>query len=134
MKTRVKVLGAMVLAAMLGGVGCAGTREAKRDVASAVPGLAEKREGVVTNVDRDHNQIEVKDANNPSAPEAWFALSPNTKMERDGQMVTWDDIHEGTPVRVSFEPAAGAEKTYKVEILTGEKAGEVKAKAEMQGK
>jgi hypothetical protein len=134
MKTRVKVLGAVVLAAVLGGAGCAGTSEARRDVEAAVPGLSQKREGVVTNVDKDHSRIEVKDANNPSSPEAWFALTPDTKMERDGQMVTWDDLHEGTPVRVSYEPAAGAEKTYKVEILTGEKAGEVKAKADMQGK
>ncbi len=130
MKKRVKVLGAVVLAATLGGVGCAGTKAAKRDVASAVPGLAEKREGVVTNVDRNANLIEVRDVNNPSAPEAWFAVTATTKLERDGQKVTWDDLHEGTPVRVSFEPAAGAEKTYKVEILTGEKASEVEAKAQ----
>lgn len=134
MKTRVKVLGAVVLAAVLGGAGCAGPKEAKRDVEAAVPGLSQKREGVVTNVDKDHSRIEVKDVNNPSSSEAWFALTPDTKMERDGHLVTWDDLHEGTPVRVSYEPAAGAEKTYKVEILTGEKAGEVKAKADMQGK
>jgi hypothetical protein len=134
MKTRVKVLGAVVLAAVLGGVGCAGTSEAKRDVEAAVPGLSQKREGVVTNVDKDASRIAVKAVDDPALPEAWFALTPDTKMERDGQMVTWDDLQEGTPVRVSFEPAAGPEKTYKVEILTGEKAGEVKAKAEMQGK
>lgn len=133
MKTRVKVLGAVVLAAVLGGVGCAGSKEAARDVEAAVPGLSQKREGLVSSVDKDHSRIEVKDANNPNAPQAWFALTPETKLERDGQLVTWDDLHEGTPVRVSFEPAAGDEKTYKVEILTGEKAGEVKAKTEMHG-
>ncbi|PTL84204.1 hypothetical protein [Vitiosangium sp. GDMCC 1.1324] len=134
MKTRVKVLGAVALAAVLGGVGCAGPKEATKDVEAAVPGLAQKREGLVTNVDRKDNRIEVNDVDHPGAPDAWFALSPKTKLERDGQMVTWDDIHEGTPVRVSFEPEVGAEKTYKVEILTGVKADEVKVKAEHLGK
>lgn len=134
MRTRVKVLGAVALAAVLGGVGCAGTKEAKHDVEASVPGLSQKREGVVTNVDRDGKRIEVKDVDHPTEPDAWFALTPDTKMVRDGQMVTWDDIHEGTPVRVSFEPAAGPEKTYRVEILTGVKADEVKVKAEHLGR
>ncbi|HYO54505.1 hypothetical protein [Archangium sp.] len=129
MRTRVKVLGAVVLAAVLGGVGCAGTKEAVRDVEAAVPGLSQKHEGVVTNVDKDANRIAVKAVDDPSVQEVWFALTPDTKMERDGQMVTWDDIDEGTPVRVSFEPAAGPERTYKLEILTGQKADEVKQKA-----
>ncbi len=134
MKTRVKVLGMVVLGAVLGGVGCAGTKEAARDVQSSVPGLSHKEEGVVTNVDKDASRIAVKSVNDPAAPEVWFALTPDTRMERDGQMVTWDDFDEGTPVRVSFEPATGPEKTLSLEILTGQKADEVKWKAEQMGK
>ncbi|KFA88933.1 hypothetical protein Q664_37755 [Archangium violaceum Cb vi76] len=133
MGTRVKRLGAVVLAAVLGGAGCAGTKEAARDVESAVPGLSQKEEGVVTNVDKDSHRIAVKSVSEPSAQEVWFALTPDTKLERDGQRVGWDDLDEGTPVRVSFEPAAGAEKTYKVELLTGQQAEEVKQKAELLG-
>jgi hypothetical protein len=133
MGTRVKVLGAVVLAAVLGGAGCAGTKEAARDVESAVPGLSQKQEGVVTDVDKDAHRIAVKTVSEPAAREVWFALTPDTKLERDGQLVTWDELDEGTPVRVSFEPAAGAEKTYKVELLTGQKADEVKQKAELLG-
>ncbi|WPB78815.1 hypothetical protein KYC5002_06565 [Archangium violaceum] len=133
MGTRAKVLGAVVLAAVLGGAGCAGTKEAARDVESAVPGLSQKEEGVVTNVDKDAHRIAVKSVSEPVGQEVWFALTPETKLERDGQLVTWDDLDEGTPVRVSFEPAAGAEKTYKVELLTGQRAEEVKQKAELLG-
>lgn len=133
MRTRVKAVGAAVLAAVLGGVGCAGTREAARDVEAAVPGLSQKQEGVVTNVDKDAHRIAVRSVSEPAAQEVWFALTVDTKLERDGQRVTWEDIDEGTPVRVSFEPAAGAEKTYKVELLTGQKAEEVKHKAEVLG-
>ncbi len=133
MGTRAKVLGAVMLVAVLGGAGCAGTREAARDVESAVPGLSQKQEGVVTDVDKDAHRIAVRTVNEPAAQEVWFALTPDAKLERDGQLVTWDEIDEGTPVRVSFEPAAGAEKTYKVELLTGQKADEVKQKAELLG-
>ncbi|WP_375767886.1 hypothetical protein NR798_40400 [Archangium gephyra] len=128
-----KILGAVMLAAVLGGVGCAGPKEAARDVEAAVPGLSQKQEGVVTDVDKDAHRIALKTVDKPAGQEVWFALTPDTKLERDGQLVTWDDIHEGTPVRVSFEPAAGAEKTYKVELLTGQKADEVKQKAELLG-
>ncbi len=130
MTTRMKVLGAVVLGALLGGVGCAGPKEAARDVESSVPGLSQKSEGVVTRVDKEASRIAVKSVDDPAAPEAWFALTPNTKLERDGRIATWDDLSEGTPVRVSYEPATGPERTYKLEILTGQKAEEVKQKAE----
>ena len=133
MKTHVKLMGAVALAAVLGGVGCAGPKEAGKDVEAAVPGLSEKREGLVTNVDKNANLIEVKDVDNPAAPPAWFALTPGTKLERDGRLVSINDLSEGTPVRVSFEPATGPEKTYKVEVLTGAKADEVRVKAEHEG-
>ncbi|MCY1081765.1 hypothetical protein [Archangium lansingense] len=127
------VLGAVALAAVLGGAGCAGTKEAKQDVESAVPGLSQKEEGVVTNVDKDAHRIAVKSVSEPAAQEVWFALTVDTKLERDGQIVTWDDLSEGTPVRVSFEPATGAEKAYRVEVLTGLEADEVRKKAELLG-
>lgn len=133
METRAKVLGAVVLAAVLGGAGCAGTKEAARDVESSVPGLSQKDEGVVTDVDKDAHRIAVRSVSEPVGQEVWFSLTPKTKLERDGQLVTWDEITEGTPVRVSFEPATGAEKTYKVELLTGQKAQEVKQKAQLLG-
>lgn len=130
MKTRVKLVGAVVLAAVLGGAGCAGPKEAGRDIEAAVPGLSDKSEGLVTSVDKEGNLIEVKDVNNPAAPPTWFALTPGTKLEREGRLVSIEDLSEGTPVRVSFESAAGPEKTFKVEVLTGAKADEVKKKAE----
>jgi hypothetical protein len=98
-----------------------------------VPGLSNKREGLVTRVDKEGNLIEVKDVNDPGAPSAWFVLTPGTKLEREGRLVSIEDLSEGTPVRVSFEPATGPERTYKVEILTGPKADEVKVKAEHEG-
>ncbi len=130
MRTRVKALGAVVLAAVLGGAGCAGTKEAKKDIEAVVPGLSQSREGVVTDVDMDAHRIAVRSVDAPSEPEAWFALSGDTKLERDGQLVSMDELSEGMPVRVSYEPATGPEKTYKVEVLTGEKAEEVRQKAE----
>jgi hypothetical protein len=130
MKTRMKVFGVVLLGSMLGGVGCAGTHAAKRDVETAVPGLAHKTEGVVTNVDTNNNLVAVKSVDNPAAPPAWFTLTPDTKMERDGSLVSINDLSEGTPVRVSYETATGPEKALKVEVLTGDKANEVKTKAE----
>lgn len=133
MKTHVKLMGAVALAAVLGGVGCAGTKEAKRDVEAAVPGLSQKREGLVVSVDAKRNLVEVNDVNNPAAPPAWFALTPGTRLERQGQRVNLNDISEGTPVRVSYEPATGPEEAYTIEVLTGEKADEVRLKAQHEG-
>lgn len=130
MKTRMTVFGAVVLGAMLGGVGCAGTHAAKRDVETAVPGLAHKTEGVVTSVDTTNNLVAVRSVDDPAAPTAWFTLSPDTKMEREGRLVSIHDLSEGTPVRVSYETATGPEKALKVEVLTGDKADEIKTKAE----
>lgn len=133
MKTHVKLVGAVALAVVLGGVGCAGPKEAERDVEASVPGLSQKREGLVTSVDAKNNLVEVNDVNNPAAPPVWFVLTPKTELEREGQRVNINDISEGTPVSVRYEPTTGPEKAYKIELLTGQKASEVQLKAQSEG-
>lgn len=129
MRTRRAVVLLGALSALGFGFGCAGTREAGRDISGALPGISQNREGVVVGV--EGNAIAVADANQPYGPAAWFSISPDTEVERAGQRMEVSQISEGQPVRVSFEPAIGAEKTFKVEVLTGQKAEEVKQKYEM---
>ena len=130
MSTRTKWVLFSMLGALGFGVGCAGTKEAGRDVGAAIPGVWQHREGVV--VARDGNKLAVSDASKPTEPAAWFDLGPDTKIERDGQRVEPDQLSEGTPVRVAFEPATGAEKTNEVQVLTGQKAQEVEQKLQGQ--
>jgi hypothetical protein len=110
--------------------GCAGPKEASKDVTAAIPGVSQHRDGVITGVQGDN--IAVADANNPNEPVAWFHVDADTKIERAGQRVALNQLSEGTAVRVSFEPATGAEKTSKIEVLTGAEAQQLEQK--LQGK
>lgn len=126
-------MGAAVLAAvgtLLGVAGCAGPSEAARDISAAVPGLEQNWKGVVMRVDDQANVIAVRDAE--SAEAAWFAIGPNTIMERDGERLSIRQLEQGTPVNVSFEPAVGAERTYRVKVLTGQEAQQVLQEAQQQ--
>lgn len=128
MRTRRAVVLLGALGALGFGFGCAGTREAGRDIGAAIPGVSQHRDGVVVGI--EGNVIAVADAEKPREPAAWFNIAADTKVERAGQRMEVSQISEGLPVRVSFEPATGAEKTFKVEVLTGQKAEEVKQKYE----
>lgn len=108
------------------GFGCAGPKEAARDIGAATPFVSQNRSGVVVGV--EGNTIAVADVENPNEPAAWFNIAPDTELEKNGQRVDLGDISEGTPVRVSFEPATGAEKTFRVEVLTGQEGEQLKQK------
>jgi len=126
-------MGAAVLAVvgtLLGVAGCAGPSEAKRDISAAVPGLEQQWKGVVMRVDDQASAIAVREAE--SADAAWFLISSNTIVERDGERLNIRQLEEGTPVNVSFEPAAGPEKTFRVKVLTGQEAQEVLREARQQ--
>ncbi len=129
MRTRKAVVLLGALGVLGFGYGCAGTREAGSDLGSVLPGVSQNKEGVV--VDVQGNTIAVANAAKPNEPAAWFHIAADTQVERDGQRLEVGEISEGSPVRVSFEPATGAEKTFKVEVLSGQKADEVKQKYEM---
>ncbi|QSQ23592.1 hypothetical protein JY651_00985 [Pyxidicoccus parkwayensis] len=124
MRKTVMLLGA--LGALGLGMGCAGTKEAGKDVSAAIPGVYQHRDGVITQV--HGNNIAVADANNLNEPVAWFNINANTKIERDGKRVELSQLSEGTAVRVSFEPATGAEKTSKIEVLSGDQAQQLEQK------
>jgi hypothetical protein len=109
--------------------GCAGTKEAGQDIQAAVPFVEQTQEGVVMGIQSDAIAIRSAD---PNVDAAWFKLQPDTTIERDGQRVSLEDISEGAAVRVDFEPATGAERTFKVELLTGQKAQEVQRKVQYQ--
>ncbi len=129
MRTRRAVVLLGALGALGLGVGCAGTREAGRDLGAALPGVSQSQEGVV--VDVQGNTIAVANAAKPNEPAAWFHIAADTQVERDGQRLEVSQLSEGAPVRVSFEPATGAEKTFKVEVLSGQRAEEVKQQYEL---
>ncbi|MCY1020078.1 hypothetical protein [Pyxidicoccus sp. MSG2] len=130
MKSRKTVVLLSALGALGFGFGCAGAKEAGKDVGAAVPGVYQHRDGLVTKV--EGNNVAVADANNPKEPVAWFNVGANTKIEREGQRMDLSQLSEGTAVRVSFEPATGAEKTSKIEVLTGDKAQELEQKLQGQ--
>ncbi len=106
---------------------CAGTREAMADVRGAIPGLEETESGVVMAVRRDVIAVQL------ITPEAekpvLFSRQEGTVVVRDGQPFDWNQLTEGTPVRVSFEPATGAERVFRVEVLTGREAQRVREQA-----
>jgi hypothetical protein len=129
-------MGAAVLVAvgtLLGVTGCAGTSEARRDISAVVPGLEQNWRGVVMRVDDQANAIAVRAVESAEMPQAaWFAIDQTTILERDGERISIMQLEQGTPVKVSFEPAAGAEKTYRVKVLTGQEAQEVLQEARRQ--
>lgn len=103
--------------------GCAGTKEAKRDVGAAIPGVSEKGEGLIQDIGR--NQISVVGIAGQTSP-VWFVVAPDTEIVRSGQRVDWSELQPGMPVRVSYETAAGPERAFKIEVLTGGEAAKVR--------
>ncbi len=122
---RMKVAVLVAVGALLGVAGCAGTKEAGRDISAMVPGMEQNWTGIVTEVNRDRNAIAVRATEPAEATAAWFEISQQTIVERDGARMSLQELEEGTPVKVSFEPAAGPERTFKVEVLTGQEAENV---------
>jgi hypothetical protein len=120
----------MLLAALSVGVavGCAGTKEAKKDIADVTPGVENRQDGVVSAV--DETSISVTPADRPQAPPIRFAIDEDTRVKQGDQTVDRSAIEEGEAVRVSFEPRAGNEKAKAVEILEGDDAARVRARAE----
>lgn len=109
---------------------CAGTKEAQKDVEGMIAGAEQTSTGVV--VQTDEQQIAVKDVKNPEGEAVWFARQTDTELEKDGQPVDWSELTEGTPVRVHFEESTGAEKAFKVEVLTGSEGEKVKSQVPVE--
>lgn len=130
--TRMKVAVLAAVGVLLGVGGCAGPKEAMSDISGAVPGLEQNWTGIVTEVNPDRNAIAVSVADATEEKAAWFAISPQTVMVRDGERVSLGELQEGTPVKVAFEPAPGPERTFRVEVLTGMEAEKVLQQAGQQ--
>ena len=109
----------------LGIWGCAGTREASKDISAVVPGVSETRTGVITEV--RGNIIAVRaPGEDPAAPPVWFKRSVDTRLLENGQPANWTQLVEGTAVRVRYEPEPGPERAYQIEVLTGAEAEQIK--------
>jgi hypothetical protein len=133
MKMRMGVAALAAVGTLLGVTGCAGPQErAARDVRAAAPETAQQWKGVVLQVEPQVNAIAIRSAEDTQVPAAWFALAPDTIMTRDGERVSLMELREGTPVRVSFAPAVGPERAYRVEVLTGEEGQEVLQQAQQR--
>ncbi|HCF58217.1 MAG TPA: hypothetical protein DFS52_09515 [Myxococcales bacterium] len=120
---RTSILG--VVLATLAVAGCAGTKEAAREVEAATPGLSQTREGIVTATGPDRT-IQVYTPNAQQDPTLTLRQVSGTSISRDGQQIGWAEIQPGEVVRVSFTPATGAEEALKVEVLTGSEADDVR--------
>lgn len=99
--------------ALVGVFGCA--------TAKQVVGMRDTVTGVVT--DRQEQTVEVR--NSETQQTAWFQRTPETVLVRENQPMDWSELEEGMPVRVSYEPEAGAERAVRVEVLTGAEAEKV---------
>ncbi len=119
----------LVLAALVAMVatGCGGTRGARRDVATVTPDVADRQEGVVATVDEEW--IAVTAADRPAEPPVRFRIDETTEVRRGDETIDADAITEGEVVRVSYEPRAGDEQARRIEILDGDEAAQVRARA-----
>lgn len=117
-------LGVVALALV---AGCAGSSEARRDAEGTIAGLEESKEGMIVALRQD--ALEVRDAENPNAEPIEFRRTADTDLLRNDQPFSWPELAEGMPVRVSFDPDAGAEEATRIEILTGSEAEEVRRRA-----
>jgi hypothetical protein len=116
----------LLLAIVVGGVlACSTTRKAGQAVSSPV--FRETREGVVRGIST--NEIAVYSRGISPAPTIWVRRTPSTELSMNGEPFNWDTLQEGTPVRVFYQPEAGAEQLLKLEVLTGSEAAKVKAEA-----
>ena len=119
----------MVALALFAGVaaGCGGTKEARRDVAAVTPGVEERHEGVVSSVDAEW--LTLTSAERPTEPGIRFRIDEATEVKQGGTRLDRTALEQGEVVRVSFESRAGTEQAKAVEILEGEEAAQVRAKA-----
>ena len=110
--------------ALVFAAGCAGTSEARRDAEGAIAGLEESSEGMVASVSEQWG--EVQPADDPQGEPIRFERTGETDLVRNEQPMSWPELSEGMPVRVSYESEAGAEQAMRVEVLTGAEADEVR--------
>jgi hypothetical protein len=120
-----KTFGRVVLAAACAYVaaGCAGTKEATKDVQDIVPGVSQTETGLIQIVGR--NQISVVGSANAGQP-VTYNIGPKTIVIRGSERVEVSQLEPGTPVRVAFESTAGPEHATKIEVLTGAEADQVR--------
>lgn len=124
------ILAAGTAAVVFLGVGCAGTKEATKDVGAAVPGFSQKGTGVVQEV--RENEFSVVGLNG-SPEKVWFSVSPKTEVMKDQQRIEVSQIKQGDAVKIAYESSAGAERAYKVDVLTAGDAAKVKGDLEAKG-
>lgn len=119
----------MVTIALLAGaaVGCGGMKEARRDAAAGVPSVDERREGVVSSIDEEW--LTLTSTERPTDPALRFRLDESTQVKQGGTAMDRSAIEQGAVVRVSFESRAGTEQAKAVEILEGDEAAKIRAKA-----
>jgi hypothetical protein len=120
---------AMVAVASLAVVtaACGGTKEARREVAATEQMMADRHEGVVASV--EENWIAVTSPERPKDPPVRFVVDESTEIRMGEEMADRTAIEEGEVVRVSYESRDGAEAARRIEILQGDEADRVKAKA-----
>lgn len=109
--------------------GCAGPKEAGRDIGAAIPGVAETQTGVVTEVREDFIAVRLP-GEAPEAPPVWFQRTADTRLVEDGQPANWTQLVEGTAVRVRFEAEPGPERAYEIEVLSGDEAEQIRRQVE----
>lgn len=127
MRRSTLLIAAIALAAT-GLYGCAGPKEAVQDVAQATPGLSAKDTGVIEQV--EGNRIAIRSAEKPGGV-AWYQRTDDTKITEKDRPLDWANLEEGDAVRVSFESQKGAERLYKLEVLTGGDAAKVREDARL---
>ncbi|HCF61027.1 MAG TPA: hypothetical protein DFS52_23905 [Myxococcales bacterium] len=117
----------ILAAALLSGVvaGCASTPERSPEATTTGPTVEQTRTGLITAMRAQELQLFSPDV--PESKTIWVARDESTEIVRDGQPIAWDELPEGAPVRVSFEPAAGAEIASRIEVLTGQEAEQVRS-------
>ncbi|MBX5484027.1 MAG: hypothetical protein IRZ16_19560 [Myxococcaceae bacterium] len=112
------------------GVGCAGTKAAGRDIASEIPGVSHASDGLVQ--EASENRISVVGIKDQPGPIS-FQIGTDTRIEKDGQRVALSELKPGTPVRVTWSSSTGAEKAYRIQVLTGGEAAKVRSEAQERG-
>lgn len=113
------------LAAMA--VACGGTKEARRDVAAMDRTAEDRHEGVVASV--EEGWIAVTSPERPKDPPVRFVVDETTEIRMGAEVADREAIEEGRVVRVSYESRDGEEAARTIEILEGDEADRVKAKA-----
>lgn len=106
-------------------VGCTGTREVRHDVAA--PSVDERREGVVSSIDEEWLTLTL--AERPMDPALRFRVDETTVVNQGSERLDRSAIEQGEVVRVLFDSRAGTEQAKSVEILGGDEAARIRARA-----